>query len=605
MKIAQLELYNIGVHQKTLIQPAKVTLITGPNDSGKTTIANAIEAALTGRYTTSHGNARVDQLANGEGEIILTLEDGRRVIRSTSGALDCDWLPRGSARVTQTELERLMGCPLDRARLALSGQRFWRLEPKEQKALLQDIMGIALTAQQIEDRLTELGGPDLVATAKRISPRLEYISRAYTSFFDERTVAKRKLKELLTLTEDTGQKFQEQVYLSEQELSLREKQVKSLEEQCERLLVKLGQARAQNDRAQTLRLLISKLCAQEPPATEASEDGEEALHRRIQDCKARLDALTKERDHSMRLANQIATNQAQLEKLQSAQSCWKCGEPSQAVIQERDRLTTEIAMLQESAQGLQDLPTLEARIQKGKAKVAELNETLADAYQARSLVQKRQQWEKQLEQAKADLEKLVEDCQPVEDLEKKLSEARDALALAKRDVIDGQASRAALAAHSANQEALTQTQALVDHLETLVPWFSPNGFQLEYARQQIGGFEGMVNQILAHFDLSGSYNADLVFQIGRGNNPAVSYQQAADSAYILSGFAHQVVFAQVTGLGLILVDRLEALWPERQVQLLNYCQNHLPEGVDNVFLFGAIEQIQVPEGVAHIQLEAP
>jgi hypothetical protein len=86
----------------------------------------------------------------------------------------------------------------------------------------------------------------------------------------------------------------------------------------------------------------------------------------------------------------------------------------------------------------------------------------------------------------------------------------------------------------------------------------------------------------------------------------VPWDELCDSEGLLVGLAHEVAFAALTGLGIVVLDRIEALDARGQEILFRACLQ-LAEGsrsVDHIVLLGVSCAAPVPQGILHHELGA-
>lgn len=642
MKLKTLELRNIRCHEHATFDLGPVTVVTGPNDSGKTTIANAIEMILTGRYSHTYGSGNgtpADMLRAGSaaGEATLVLDDGHRVTRGTDGRLTVSWASRAGARESQAELERMMGCTAEKARLALSGTRFLRMAPKDQKDLLQEILGLEISVEEVKKELSTLSaqmGIDLLGLIARHTTNpnaLANFPKVYEKLYDERTVAKRQLASAEMELELGEKTCAELVFKPVEEVG---PQLNEAQERVVTLKRALDDQRACKTLLERSQADLEKLLANEPAAPEPVEEDEQKLALRIKDCQVRLCDLKKEQEKglALRAARRVALQNIEvfesglksvedsLALLEAEGACPKCGHQSQPSADKAAKLdslridATRLAMQVDSQRGVlrevedalkvvQDPEKLQERILAGTNRINQLTELKQKALEVAVQASRRQSWEKRVAEARECVRLEAADFTgDLEAMERELEEAR-----AHRDAL--KQSWAETLAYNDAHARLAEVQGrvrvfadLVRALEVLVPWYSPSGFQLDFARKKIGSFEGLVNGWLEPFELSIRYSSELVLEIARWEDVVtigyrevpvdplwVPYTQAADSACVLVAWAHQMAFAEYTGLAMVIVDRLEALEDNRRERFVQFLADLQSERCpDHALLIGCV-----------------
>lgn len=647
MRIKAFELTNIRVHRDRRFDVAPVTVVTGPNDSGKSTIRDALEACLCGTYTHMHGtgNAKIRELLTIDettGSVALVMDGDRRISRSTDGGLALSWAQRAKATEAQLELERTMGCTLDKARLALSGARFFRLDPKEQKALLQDMLGLELSPDQVEAELTQRGADaqmPLLGVFRRVCGRdrgsLVSFTRSHRQLYDERTCAKRDLERLVGEQKTLAKQMEEQVFVPEPELKQAQDRLRRAETKQVELLQRKGRIEQAQRQVEQLRKGLEEVQKTAPPeAARLAGDfpTAEDLSVRIRSYTEKLAALKQELSQVQEWSKQEQQASRRIQGLESeiesyarsleALTCGNCGHALPGANEKREetkhrleavqgKLTDTVSArkaLQSSIASRQAEAELFGRIQKGTEILRGLIEQL-DTREAHDRAAERHQGHAARVQAAQEALSAAESelaaLGSTEEILRAGIEAEEAI-LEARQVLRNHADYYGMQKLvEANREKVHKTTEMVACLEILVPFYAPSGYQQEHTQGALGGFESLLNRWLSRMDLEGRFSADLVLEVARRGGAFVPYSRCADSAYLLSGLALQLAFAQYTGLGIVCLDRLESLDAQRREDLLHLCVD-LVEGEedapDHIFLFGAVEHLAAPTGVKHIDL---
>lgn len=631
MIIQSIELNNIQCHRQLKIDLSQLTVITGPNDSGKTTIANSLEALLTGKVTHAHGtgNASIkDLLTKGEstGAITAKLKDGRRITRTTDGSMSLSWKPRAGARDLQHELERAMGCTQEKARLALSGQRFFRLEQKEQKALLQEMLCLDVSPQVIENKLLERAketGLDLLDELLRTCGAgvcVNDFGRIYDRLYKERTGTKKLLAEYSSQVATLEKSVSEQVFVSDEDHKKAIETERIARVNRDQVVSQLSGRKEAERQVEVTKIKLAARAAEQ--AGESNDDPKD-LQKRIDDCRERLQSLRRDLDNARALDSRLTDlgNRRQLtfKTLQAAEGwaapasscCHKCGAPNEwaereagANEQKKVECRAELQRLDQQIQAIeleksksQEPNVLTQRVQAGEQRVRELHGKLRLAEQAglnRKLLDDAQKAHSEAQ------ERLSSFGDPIA-LSEKLATLDEAISRAKATCSQADAYHAARGELDRSRNKMHLHANEVKCLEVLVPFYAPDGFQLDYTALAMHGFESMLNQYLAPMGLAGRYLQDLTFEVSRDGGPWVPYTRAADSGFLLVGLAHQLAFAEYTGLGIVILDRLEALYPDRRLELIEACQ--AVQGVDHILLMGALEgPVTGAEGVNWVSL---
>jgi len=635
VKAKSLILNNIQCHRDKRFKLAKLTMFVGPNDTGKSTIGNAIEALLSNQFSHQYGtgNGKPSALvSHGEslGSITIELEKGGQITRSTDGVLTCSWKPRAKASESAHELEHLMGCTLDRARLCLNGQRYFRMDQRDQKALLQDILGLEITSALIVSELSQRGAGLVDELARVAGPQSNWINFGFCHkrLYEERTGAKKLLDDAQRRHAAAEKALAETVYLAEADLrKALDAEVVLLQKQAQ-LQQKRGEMAMADRLVMQQEERLKQLEATYPkPEPLKVDETPEVLEDRIAKCQVLLQKLLEDRSKRRRLLECLESREMLLEnaRLQLREvrehtevpaPCHKCGalspyaESFKASLLWRDeRISGEISLLQKEAEGIQAEidaidPTLEDRIKKGHSKISELHGLKEKARETVRLFNEAKDRVRVTELARQALQEAQEARQALGSSEA-LTEELVALEIQLREARETKAAwdayEFARTAENRASNDMARYRHQVDCLAILEPFYKPDGFQLEHSRGRMGGFEEMLNRYLEPFGLQGRYSADLTFELSRDGAPFVPITRAADSGTILAGWAHQMCFAEYTGLGIVSVDRIESIEPSRRRQLVEYCAN--APGPDHIFLMGSIEVENKPEGALIYELK--
>jgi DNA repair exonuclease SbcCD ATPase subunit len=206
MQIAGLKLTNFRSHLDTQFGFDRINVIRGLNGVGKTSIAMAIELALTGRceVTDAAGKGADDLIHSSAKEAIIDLlikADGwkhgpltRRQLRSGQTTTIGAHTGRSAMAVIEAQLARI---PVLSA--VLNSHRFLEMDAKSQKALLADSLG----SDPVDVDESILADADRVSpntVCKSIASAAE-VDRIYDIFFKMRTLEKRELAGLGAIAE--------------------------------------------------------------------------------------------------------------------------------------------------------------------------------------------------------------------------------------------------------------------------------------------------------------------------------------------------------------------------------------------------------------------
>lgn len=143
MRITAIHASNfIGIRAADIVPVTPISLICGPNGAGKSSIQEAVRLALTGE------SVRVS-LKKEYGQLLHDGADSGSIVVSVGPQANSIALPSGKAK---------NGLPEDpRLPYVLDAQRFARLDIKERRTLLFDLMGLKLGTDLVRERLKAKG----------------------------------------------------------------------------------------------------------------------------------------------------------------------------------------------------------------------------------------------------------------------------------------------------------------------------------------------------------------------------------------------------------------------------------------------------------------
>ena len=202
-------------HASTCIDLEQINIFVGPSGAGKSSIKEAIEFALTGvcSFTDERGAgadclvrdgakaAAANVVIDGLGMVTRAIPHGLQV----TGQDGQPWT--GTLMAQQGALEHALGVDAKVIRACLNTTRFLAMKPDEQKDLLFRLVGLSFDQEKIEDALTQWcteqhqpAFDPVVSLRQTYPPGLaggpEVLDRIHKAVYDERTAAKRNLKNL-------------------------------------------------------------------------------------------------------------------------------------------------------------------------------------------------------------------------------------------------------------------------------------------------------------------------------------------------------------------------------------------------------------------------
>ena len=641
MIIGKLILSGFRCHERLDIPMPPVLLVTGPNGSGKSSIQAALEWAFSGRCAFTDEKGSNGQLGRDGGKGYVSLVscdenegDTGQATRSTDGHLTLSWKPSAKSGEAQAALEHEMGCTGDQARLALRAGRFFGMNAKEQKSLLYEMLNLTITSGQVKLALTELGAPrslPLVATAVKLlgghEDALVDIGRAYKVCYEERTVQNRLAKTAKAKVQELKKEGESLIFPTDE---ARAKVIRDIAENQsaldaaakaegarETLIIQRSHLTKSRDVAAEALRIAGQGLGDAPPDTSALWERKPAVQSRLDGIKKLIADATGQRSAALR-ARESLEHALRLESSRRGQGSgcqYDQSHPCPGAATRQANVESEIAQLPTIETFDKQLAELKERSIKGQAILDGIDDQLKMAVR----------WEK-LSSAKDNLAKAeaaLESC-PImpapDDFIKGLKNAGVTLG----DLIDSvpglldslkrkreqlQSELESHRAWSAHQKRVNEAKVALEEAEysatilnELVPFFAPDGYQARVLREQLKPLLDRLSQILDRWNLAARYTDELYLQV-RTRECWVDYARLSDGEQVLVALAHQVAFAYLTGLQIVVIDRIEALDESRQSILLNACAEivSVEGGPDHIVLLG-VRCVAPPVGVTHIDL---
>jgi DNA repair exonuclease SbcCD ATPase subunit len=202
MKILELELTNFGSHVHTKIEFGASTLVVGTLNAGKSSIAQAVEYALTGdcgtyRKKTDDRREIIHDLQPNKQLTVRLKTDKHEIIRTRAENGET-WTFDGRTLANASAMDQAIADMLGRTKpviaAALNVQHFLDMDPTAQKELVIGLTGAEVTDAKIRQLFT--GRPEALAMLGGPINSLNAIANSYDYAYKQRTNVNRELKEL-------------------------------------------------------------------------------------------------------------------------------------------------------------------------------------------------------------------------------------------------------------------------------------------------------------------------------------------------------------------------------------------------------------------------
>lgn len=648
MKLERFTLRNWRQHQRLELRLAPVTLITGGNNAGKTGIRAAIEMLQTGfcEFTDDTGNDFGQLRTAGCDEswsLSAELDTGYLIIREEK-SLHVGWAPQAtSKKAAQDALNQAFGGRgPDTVRLALRAGRFFGFDGSKRKTMLGRLLDLEVTTDRVVAELKKLGLerklPLLEAARDKVGMSgLAAIERAYKAVYDARTGANRALKDAGTRRDALEEEGKNHVWVSKEDglaLAAREESLYTELSELAGQIGALKQRLAEWDRAAAsgdahqagATGLQEQLDSLEiGPAPDADRAAEvERLTADLQGQLADLAAYQKSKGTLEITISRLQTTAARLRKdLDQAGGCqWAPESPCAGAEKRKAETQRELAEVERQ---LEDstvfLLELTAPSQSAEAIRAQLNDLNAESSKLRrqaatrstllteraKLAERIAQANQRLTVAQASKAEADRERPGVEAKLAELEQLRTSKAQLAADLREELAAARLAHAHKSNMDKARDAFAKAEQeqacLEELCNFFHPSGFPARLLIECLDPFVRSLNEILAPFDLVADYQ-NLELTVSRGGGAKLPYSVLSDSDRIIVGLAHQVGFAVLSHVGIVVLDQVEALDQTRQQILIEAAQliRANTNGLDHILILCVHWLAGVPHGVQHVKL---
>jgi len=642
MFIKKLAIQNFRNIKSSVIEPAKLNIFVGPNNSGKSSILAALEWALTGR------NLWTDRAGRGAGDLISREAKDCRVWLELAGlggivrAMPPHSLAVGqssSIQESQAAIYHHLCADEQLIRLALNAGAFSQLPPAEQKTFLFALCGISCTAAAItaaaEQYLCGTGLPqeqarEAAAKVTALLPAgfggdpaiLEGLEKRAR---EERRSIKRDLARTRSaLAETVPPSLPEGLELADKEAVTG--QLAELEAEKNELLKAYGARQAAEKnitvcRAKTEQLMgeITRLgtaraaLAQEAAGTAATADpgvsqSRSELAAELAGQKERLEqlALTIAGLDRELAARQSANRnrQAVLAKLQAfdgqcplAPGLMACRLSDQEVAE----LVSQLAAADQAASP--HLKSLQDELQKAQLAKQELQQRIGRLEQALEQLdytaRELRSLDASLERARSELDSTRQEQADWEEALRQGGVAPEEIDLLQGRIDRGREflRRLEVAEHNCGQAGqLQQTRQVLEQelavAERMVSALGPNGIRKSLLGDRLAGFTGEINTVLAActgglYQLS--WQEDFTPLITRKQQP-LPIKLLSRSEQLRVSIALQAAMAKLTGLNFLAVDEVDMLDQDNRDLLTSSLLNILDQ-FDQIMIFCTADNV--------------
>ncbi len=590
--IRSLELKNFTRHEdRRLDLSAPVTVVVGPNASGKSSIKDAIEWALTGacRSTDAAGRGYAGLIRVGTDKMQVALHlprDGADDLVVTRSATPkgsqlsvTGW--QGPQTVIQGQLLSLLGrngtLKKNQLHALLNSTYFFSLSRAEQARMLAEALGIdvdrtAILEQATTDAAMAILDEILTGIPDRLSG-LALVSAVHSALKEERRLAKRELDRLTKQADDKPElELPEGVSVSDKDRAV--KLLTELRSRRDELLKRKAQVEATQDERRRLESQINALSSRcdEIEARlgklKGSEEDIKQLEGQISQIEGEYQKLT---DKIAEVSAQLDARRGVLQTLSSAEGiCPLVTEVACPLMADHsdqsllDRIKNEVSDL-ERAQA--EASTLREALQAKREQLqAERDRLSAEAHEREALSQSLAQYGEQIESMSKRLGEILKmKTEKTEAIEEELAELEARISKGEA-VTEAIAKREALEEHlKARQEQIARAREKVKLLEELVSYFDPRGkFVTSMVEQKIKPFSEALKATVA--DLTGdTYSAEIELEpeiavkVTKSDGTVLPVENLSSSERLRVGIGIQVALAETVGFPFIAIDNADML----------------------------------------------
>lgn len=631
MRIKQVSIRDFRGIQALDFNPGFLTVVTGQNGAGKTSLGGALGWWASGRspWTAENGYGLTDLIRRGAdtASVTLTFDGPGGEVSATRQAPPHKISLTGSppdigVAEAQQRLNEVMGCPGNMARLALEPGRFFALDAKKRNTLMGELLGLFLTPQRVQALLQdreEACGLPLVRTAQELlkGPVSNNFGHAHNAFKAAFTAAGQESKsatERLKAEQERLTALQEA--MKGQPPAPTAKDLQAARDEARAVHLMLLKARswqegvrvitAERDRA---RQRVEEL-QQEVRDVPSVEDAraycleEEARLAERQRERAELRKRQHERQDAISRIGGLKAQIGEIEAAITRATCPECKSPlpeaARAALEQRaDALLQEALALREMARSpdpADQIADLNERVKRGEVEVARrrhlhqvaegaelLRSQLARA--AQDLQRQERRLATHLEETHSDEETLVEWDARNQEIVREMESHAGAPGQVER--CQGQ-----IKAYEQQIAAAEQRRKVLNELKW---WFGPEGIQRQHLQERVGPVVDNVNAILGRwgYEVRWDEALDLTVRTPATDGKFIPVANVSDAEWIVVALSHQVWLAAVTGIRILVVDRIEAVDEAGQAALFEALMG-LQDQLDHAFILGVATRVPPP-----------
>lgn len=542
MKISKLNIKNFrGIKSLEIAFGGQPIFITGENGAGKSSVIYALETLLTGNNpvtgkTSLNGLTRNGATRSEVSAVIDSLGEVTRTILPTH-SLTIEGRGKQKLSEAQSEITRATGSRPEDISYCLRGSSFFDKDQKDQNARWWSWLNIRIDETVIREHLAAESLP-LIETLEDLGISIgRDLTRLYKSVYAERTIQNRQLKALQAEVDGLADREEPEHPRPDESV------MKNLSTQQQNLNQLLGVARYRE--AQILKLREEVSSAPSPSTLVEAESRADAINRQI------------------RCAEVVEEKIGQLRSIVEDKVCNACRRPNDPGVIARAQGELE-------SLSLPDLSSLRARAEVAREYLAryggiESKRATLDALIAES------DGERSAKELGADLERVSVAIQEI---------SAEEVAWVRYDSYVAEAEKA--------KADLTKVSSLVACLDRLVKLSDdkPGGIKAKILAEKKTPVEEQLSAILGNWDMAARLDDNCSLEILK-EGVWRDVGSLSDGESLLVALAFQAYLCDMTGLGILVLDRFEALDRNNQDLLVTACEQLLEAGaLDHVIICG-------------------
>ena len=574
MRLLEIELTNFRSYEHETIQFTDGrTLVIGENGTGKSTLVDAIAWGLTGKCR------GVDGRGQGQKELIRLGADQATVRVKTDTITVVRQITRNGGASSSMKTESVLAhLDVSEAMLlaVLYGRHFFTLHHADAKAMLMQLLGVAIPLDQLPASVAKnYSGPLTLADAQA----------AYDAAFKDRAAAKKALG-AITVPDVAARPDLDGWKTSDLQVA-----IQAARQAYQKAVADLAQAEAKRDAADQA-LMKAKQAAGNQDRLKGNLEAHQGMLREAQAALdvakadlAKVEATTAEPVDSLQ-----AEVRAKRAAIGSVESQLAGDDPAQQRLcvlgQGIPCLTPGKEFKAVVKQLKADVKALDQRVTAGLHRAQEL---AGATTQARTLERQLSYHQDQVAKAAAQVDEAAALAVQLASLESQAVQANHAVPVFREPVTKAQADtdrlvkqQAELAAYQAQlngrdraQADLAKLQQQVAVADALVDLLGPKGLPAKVLGRAVGDFEAMINAALKPFGFSLSFLVDpwnVAVRTADQGQP-IPFDLLSAGEQLWTGLAFQLALAALSGLNCCCLDAAETVVGVRRSVLTGLIMN--------------------------------